>query len=200
MKPSLYYPVCPVHVNQIFGANPEYYARFLDKFGKPEKGHMGIDFQASHGQPVYAAHDGLAIYIKDDHGGEGVYNYDYQNGFVTIYWHLIGITDTNFPPPIPFDFRSHSVKAGDLIGFADNTGAPFESSGDHLHFGLAFIDEHGNFLNPDNGYGGCVDPQTYFNGTCAANISPLISLYQQLTKTLQGILTLLKSGRVTSQN
>lgn len=132
-----------------------------------QKGHPGIDFAASHGEPVYAAHGGAAIYIKDNDGGEGIWNY--ANGFITIMWHLIGDTDPKFPPPIPYDSKGvrTPVKKGDLVGYADNTGAPKESSGDHLHFGLLLTDANGIVLNQDNGTQGCVDPAPYLNGMYA---------------------------------
>lgn len=169
-KPILYYPVSPISVNQPFGANVAYYET---NFG--QKGHPGIDYAASHGQPVYAAHDGAAIYIKDSHGGEGIWNY--TDGFITIMWHLIGDTDPKFPPPISYDSKGvrTSVKKGDLIGYADNTGAPFESSGDHLHFGLMLTDDNGIVLNQDNGTQGCIDPTPYLNGEFAHPIDETAS-------------------------
>ena len=189
MKPILSYPVSPIHINQPFGANVAYYE---SRFGT--KGHMGIDFQASHGQPVYAAHDGAAIYIKDTHGGEGIWNY--AQGFITIYWHLIGDTDAKYPPPIPVQSGGvrTPVKAGDLIGYADNPGAPFESSGDHLHFGLMLTDEKGFILNQDNGFQGCVDPQPYFNGFFAKDIPEVESILYQIIPKLKQILTNLWSN------
>lgn len=185
MKPSLFYPVSPIKVIQPFGADPAYYAKFLDANGNPQKGHMGIDFQAAHGQSVYAAHDGNALYIKDAHGGEGIWNYG--EGFLTISWHLIGNSDTAYKLPIPFDNVSHPVKKGDLIGYADNTGAPYESSGDHLHFGLALTDEHNTILNQDNGYGGCVDPSPYFNGEFAHPIDEAVSETETVVQDIANI-------------
>lgn len=158
MKPHLAYPVSPISVNQPFGASVAYYEK---NFG--QKGHPGIDFQASHGEPVYAAHDGEVIAIKDAHGGEGLWNY--APGFITISWHLIGDTDPNYLPPIPFSTTGirTPVKKGDLIGYADNTGAPYESSGDHLHFGLMLTNAEGIVLNQDNGTQGCIDPKPYLD-------------------------------------
>ena len=60
-------------------------------------GHNGIDFNAYHGQPVYASHDGTCYPEIDDKGGNGVvirsdkaYEYESQEVyFKTIYWHLI---------------------------------------------------------------------------------------------------------------
>lgn len=172
MKFTLAYPVFPIHLNQSFGSNPAYYARFLDDNGNPVKGHSGIDFQAIHGQPVYAAHDGTARTVgPDEHGGQGVYiktNVPDNNGkyWNTIYWHLVGTTDPKFPQPFQ---GLKAVKKGDLIGYANNTGAPFESTGDHLHFGLAECDQYGNFRNRSNGFNGCQDSQPFFDGTYATD-------------------------------
>lgn len=180
MTPSLFYPVMPKALNQGFGENAAYYE---SHFGL--KGHNGLDLFATHGTPVYAAHTGNAIYLKDAHGGEGIYLY--AKGYLTEYWHLIGDTDKKFPTPIPFDNGYHQVSAGDLIGFADNTGAPFESSGDHCHFGLAFTDVQNQILNKDNGYAGFVDPTPYLNGQFAQNIPKPLSYLVFLLKAALGL-------------
>lgn len=164
MKISLKYPVSPVSVNQPFGANPEFYAD--PKYGGI-KGHNGIDFQALHGQPVYAAHDGVCYPEVDSSGGNGVVirtntTFDYgdtQVYFKSIYWHLVqddAVVKTG-----------DVVKAGDLIGYADSTGA---SSGDHLHFGLKpqlWNETNWIWYNPDqdNGFLGAIDPAPYFELT-----------------------------------
>lgn len=171
-KFDLAYPVSPIHLNQAFGANPAHYAKFLDDNGNPQKGHMGLDLQAYTGQPVYAAHDGFAFNVgPDDHGGEGVYVRttqpdDARNYHTTIYWHLLPRNNAQFPCPIQ---GSKVVKRGDQIGWADNSGAPFESSGTHLHLGLAVCDVNGNFKNRLNGFNGCIDAQPFFNGTYATD-------------------------------
>lgn len=203
-KLSLYYPVSPYHLNQEFGENPEYYARFHDAFGNPEKGHNGNDLMAFHGQPVYAAQDGIAQSAKDDHGGEGIYittqdYYDYKNiqsRYRMINWHLVGDTDPKYPPPIPLDMLPHPVQAGNLIGYADNTGAPFESSGDHLHFGLIPVDQAGNAQEPANGFNGCIDPQPFFNGQFSKNAPLVIANLQKQVSILQQIVNLWTSFKV----
>lgn len=195
MNPILYYPVKYFAINQLFGANPEYYAKFLDPFGQPQKGHPGLDLHATHGQPVYAAHDGSVIYIKDTHGGEGIYNF--STGFLTNYWHLIGDTDPLYPPPIPFDSQYHPVSAGDLIGYADNTGAPYESSGDHCHFGLAMTDTNNRVLNQENGYSGFVDPLPHFNGKYAQDIPKSLTYLKWLLGIAANLLSK-RSKTVTS--
>lgn len=166
------YPVFPVHLNQGFGSSPAYYAKFLDDFGNPEKGHPGLDWQAIHGQEIYSPHDGSAFTVgPDDHGGQGVYirttqpddSGDYHT---TILWHLIGDTDSKFSRPF---VGLKAVKKGDLVGYANNTGAPWESTGDHLHMGHALCDAQGHFKNRTNGFNGCVNPLPYFDGTYATD-------------------------------
>lgn len=200
---ELYHPVKPVIINQPFGGNADYYARFLDRFGKPEQGHMGIDFRAPHGTPVYAACDGMAHFERDEHGGEGIIintgpsTYKGQPAtYNVIYWHLCGDTDPNYPSPIPTDGKFYPVKAGDLIGHADNSGAPFESSGDHLHVGLIPFDMTGYPIEAHNGFNGCIDPATYFNGKYAEDIIVIITLQQRVIVLLQKMLDFLKPKTV----
>lgn len=195
-KLELFRPVDPYHLNQAFGANPEYYARFKDALGNPEKGHMGMDLMAMHGQSVYATVDGMATYTTDSHGGEGVYIFtdllEYANGtcnFNVINWHMIGDTDPQYPKP----FSAKQVKAGDLIGYADNTGAPFESSGDHLHLGLQPVDPKGRSLFVDNGFGGCIDPAPYLNQYYAKNAQAVLLNLQTQLSTLQKLVIALGS-------
>lgn len=198
MKLELFYPVKPLHINQGFGANPEYYARFLDRFGKPEKGHMGIDFEAAHGTPVYSACDGIAHYETDAHGGDGIVvhtnPFDYQNGqatFNVIYWHLCSKDDPKLRPLIPTDGTQVQVSVGQLLGYADNTGAPFESSGDHLHFGLVPFDPKGNAIEAANGFNGCIDPTPYFVGYFAQDADKVYTLYQTLISILRMLVGIL---------
>ncbi len=195
----LYFPVKPFSINQVFGGNPDYYAKFHDSFGNPLKGHNGLDLRASHGTPIYAPCDGLVHYEKDDHGGEGMVirtgRYAYKGGAATfnvIDWHCIGDTDTKFPPPIPLDGHSHIVKTGDLIAYADNTGAPYESSGDHNHVGLIAFDDAGRILDEDNGFDGRIDPTTFFTGIYAQDVPGLISYYTALVEVLRNIIGLKK--------
>lgn len=172
---KLSYAVSPMHINQVFGANPAYYARFKDMFGNPEKGHMGIDFQAPHGTPLYAPHDGTAKYVVDEHGGDGIH-LTFNDGawYTVILWHMCSKDDPKYPFQIPTD-KPTEVKKGQLLGYTDNSGAPFESSGDHLHFGLLPLKDDGiRILNPGNGFGGCIDAMPFFDGTYAQQTEPII--------------------------
>lgn len=197
----LYYPTSSILLNQGFGSNAAYYSRFHDSHGNPLKGHDGLDFFAQHGTPVYAACDGMCHFEKDSHGGEGMSihtttPYAFGNAvafFIVMNWHLIGDTDPKYPSPIPTDGKAYPVKAGDLIGYADNTGAPYESSGDHLHFGLFPVDDQENTLNIDNGFNGRIDPWPYFTGTYAQNVQLLIQKLSAAVPLLQKLVDYYKS-------
>jgi|SRR5882724_6454703 len=191
-KLTLYYPRKPFLINQVFGANPDYYSRFKDRYGFPEKGHPGLDLRAPHGEPIYAACDGLAHHAHDSHGGEGVVirtgRFAYKDGmasFDVVHWHLIGDTDSKYPSPIKIDGTSTLVKTGTLIGYADNTGAPFESSGDHLHLGLTPYNDSGDAIESTNGFNGCIDPTLYFTGYYAEDYDTLITKFRSLILILQ---------------
>jgi murein DD-endopeptidase MepM/ murein hydrolase activator NlpD len=188
MKFQLWYPVKPLNFNQKFGnIDPVYTNMGL-------AGHNGIDFMALHGQPVYASHDGTCYPEIDGTGGNGVVirtdeTFDYNGEQVhwkTIYWHLMkadAVVKTG-----------QKVKAGDLIGYADNTGT---STGDHLHFGLkpqAWNEESWSWYNPaqNNGYLGAIDPMPYFNGYFAQDKNLVISSYQKLLGLYQQLLSAIK--------
>lgn len=187
---SLFYPVQPLHVNQGFSNDPAYYAKFHDQFGNPYKGHDGIDFMAVHGQPVYAPVDGYATYSTDVNKGQGVIistteAYAYAGGtcyFQVLLWHLVGDSDEKFPKPF---VGTKLVQAGDLIGYANNTGAPNESSGDHLHMGVKPCDVNYKLLSPGNGFNGGIDPTPYFNGYFAESAQAVFSILMRIVGLLK---------------
>ncbi len=192
----LYYPVKPFNIIQPFGGNPGYYKKFKDKYGQSMKGHMGIDIEAAHGTPVYASVDGIIRFVRDEHGGEGMYintgarlYHNAGDSFDVIHWHLIGDTDPKYPPPLRTDGIWRSVKVGDLIGYADNTGAPFESTGDHLHLGLIPVDSTNGAIEAVNGFNGCIDPTPYLCGLYAEDVPGFISKLTALVEALRKYLT-----------
>lgn len=142
-------PLKDIFVVQPFGVN---YADFYKDLGM--KGHNGIDFRARHGCPVYAAHNGIILTAgTDNQGGNLVQIWDNINDFKTLYYHLLDWTVN----------QGQVVKAGDLIGHADNTG--IYTTGDHLHMGLKETIGGGNTKYSDNGYNGCIDPSPFFTST-----------------------------------
>lgn len=186
MKLKLSLPTIPYGLAQPFGVNGEYYR--LN--GINIAGHNGLDLRAFHGQPIYASHDGHAIYQDAGTGGQGVVvitdqRYEYKDSetyFKTIFWHMCDhVAEPKYASPIYLKQqeigtnKTVPVKAGDLIGYADNTGL---STGDHLHFGLKPIKSGkspysgdapdvmiGPWENvePNNGYGGAIDPMPYLD-------------------------------------
>lgn len=115
------------HITQRFGARPEVYK----EFGLP--GHEGLDFQAPTGSQIFACADGVVHEVRRDgnkdrkafpYGNQIRIRHETNEGeFLTIYAHLFSI---GVAP-------NQEVRAGDLIGIADETG---NSDGAHLHLTL----------------------------------------------------------------
>jgi len=184
---NLYRAVKSSHLNQAFGENlvcvkvdeygtairpfrvagglfpslcPPGYRRFYPLIGM--KGHNGRDWMAYHGEPVYfSATNGSADPIVgtcyteiDADGGKGVdivfQDPDTLEWFQLKEWHLLEQKV----------YDGQVIKSGDLIGYADSTGA---SGGDHLHNGLKPLNSNNLEKKkfPANGYTGAVDPVTY---------------------------------------
>lgn len=167
MKLKLEWPLKDVFVTQRFGTDPATYAEL------ELNGHNGVDFRAPHGTPVYASHDGLAVYQVDDRGGHGVVivtevPYEDENNvsylWKTLYWHLVdGLKEPKYKSPFQDKTGFTPVKVGDLIGYADNTGF---SNGSHLHYGLKAVTKGKAFgeyvtLNQNNGFKGAINPAPY---------------------------------------
>jgi len=182
MKLELYFPVKPWVVTQNFGENQ---LALYASYGL--KGHNGMDIRAYHGQPVYSAHDGEVVYAgADSSEGWGVVvrtlePRDYNGGTAyikSIYWHII--------KTIPVKV-GQKVKAGDLIGYADNTGA---STGDHLHFGIKPQSKGENdwtWWNTEqaNGYNGAINPAPYFNNYYAQDAQLVLGIYRKIIELLK---------------
>ena len=199
-KLMLFYPVRPMVANQSFGVvNPYYRAN-----GVPIDKHNGVDFKAAHGQPVFATHDGIAYRDVDSKGGHGVVlrtvePFEYNGEvvfFKTIYWHFC---DGDVEPSFSWAFQNGQiVKAGDLLGYADNTGL---STGDHLHFGLKPQKQgEPNFIwynvEQDNGLLGCIDPTPYFNGFFGESAKQVISIREQIINLQEQVNTLMHQTKL----
>jgi murein DD-endopeptidase MepM/ murein hydrolase activator NlpD len=177
---ELYRPVHTNHLNQGFGlANTApSMLPFYKELGL--NGHNGLDLATYHGEPIYFNVNSKGTVWKtevDNKGGLGVYILTSEAGkyYINIYWHLMN-----------FSCRAGQIlKAGDLIGRADNTGM---STGDHLHYGLKEVkmDSNGNpiTLNKDNGMLGAISPEPYWKNISIKdlvdNLTQQISLYQKV--------------------
>jgi murein DD-endopeptidase MepM/ murein hydrolase activator NlpD len=181
-KLELFYPVKdPINQGNLFGANPAEY--------KPlgQAGHPGNDFKSVTGTKVYAPCDGQAFWTSDSLGGSGLWiraTDSDGNNFNVILWHMpvLGTpgpdvaSASEYPFQIPTDRSFTAVKAGQFLGYSDNSGynpnpAESESTGPHLHMAVMPADKNWQALNPNNGFLGCVDPTPFYNGKFAEDIA-----------------------------
>lgn len=103
-------------------------ARLTQKFNPVKKRgkrrHLGIDLAAPKGTGVFAAHDGVVIYVGKGFRGFGkMILVENSAGWATLYAHLSQA----------HVIQGQSVRVGDSIAAVGNTG---RSSGPHLHFEL----------------------------------------------------------------
>ena len=96
----------------------------------------------------------------------------------------MGSKEPKYQSPIADKTGFVKVNNGDLIGYADNTGA---STGSHLHYGLKPVakgEGWGTYYNLEqkNGYNGAVDPQPYFDGYTPNDIANLTKDVEILTR------------------
>ena len=128
-------------VSQYFGQNPALYKRF------GLAGHNGIDFAMPSLTPILPGVDGVVLRVGFDDNGFGHFLqvWDKKQKIVCIYAHLSFVI----------------VKAGALVnryqvvGFSGSSGY---SSGPHLHFGIAPVNDKGQKVEPNNGYSGYINP------------------------------------------
>ncbi len=89
------------------------------------KMHYGIDMAAPAGTPIYATRTGV-VTVATYHWSAGNYvNINHADGYTSIYMHM-----THYIVNV-----GDYVSAGQIIGYVGNTGG---STGNHLHFGIAY--------------------------------------------------------------
>ncbi len=98
-----------------------------------ENGHLGTDFSAQIGDPVFASGSGIVEFAgqKDELGNTVIINH--ENGYVTSYSHLKDIRTR----------KGRTVEKGEIIGTVGKTG---NTSGPHLHY---TITKNGKELDPE---------------------------------------------------
>jgi murein DD-endopeptidase MepM/ murein hydrolase activator NlpD len=96
--------------------------------------HLGVDYAAATGTPVWAAADGRVKFAGRKGPNGNLVVIQHGGGFETAYAHLHRIRG---------GIRSGKrVKQRELIGYVGSTG---RSTGPHLHFAL---EKHGRFMDP----------------------------------------------------
>ena len=94
--------------------------------------HQGIDLGAPAGTPIVASRSGV-VTAATFSGSAGYYvSINHGDGFSSIYMHM-----TNYVVS-----AGQAVSAGQVIGYVGSTGI---STGNHLHFGIAY---NGAYVNP----------------------------------------------------
>ena len=150
------------------GALPPGYESLYTRSGL--KGHDGVDLWIVSGEEVYAATSGIVV-VSQPAAENPVRGNNIE--LVSEDQRLFKAREAY--AQVAAEFYAYScychlkeclvqagdrVDAGQLIGYADNTGT---SSGDHLHFELkAVTRESGAYkIAALNGYNGCTDPSDY---------------------------------------
>ena len=117
-----------------------------DPFTKARKRHLGMDFSAPKGTPVYATGDGVVIRADQSAAGYGRHiEINHGFGYQTMYAHLSKYNVR----------RGQHVKRGDIIGFVGSTG---RSTAPHLHYEVI---KNGEKINPINFYYGNLSPEEF---------------------------------------
>jgi LysM repeat protein len=103
--------------------------KVLSKYGpRGRRAHNGTDISLAHGQPVYAAFDGIVRLSRWNSGGYGnIVIIRHPNGLETYYGHLSRRAVT----------ADEWVRAGQVIGYGGRTG---RASTNHLHFEVRYFD------------------------------------------------------------
>ncbi len=196
MKLQLSFPIKPCHDIQSFGLNYVNYQQLLGLKGHPGQDLVSLDgdianwpyntsgANISYGKTIHSSCDGVVSSLENDtNGGFTVvvatepFDYlDKQVPYKIIYAHCI-----------PGSFRvkvGDKVKLGDPLALCGDSGViPGEPDSHpdkaHVHFGVkpaelmpAVGEEPAWYRNieQDNGYGGAIDPATFWSGKFAEDV------------------------------
>ena len=96
--------------------------------------HQGVDLDTGTGDRVGATRAGVVTFAGWGNAAGNYVVIDHRDGFTSIYMHLSYYTVS----------AGQVVSAGEMIGATGSTGV---STGDHLHFGIAY---NGVYVNPCN--------------------------------------------------
>ncbi len=96
--------------------------------------HLGVDYAANHGTPVWSVADGTVVFRGRNGGLGNTIKVRHRSGYETVYGHL-----SSFPRNLPNGAR---VRQKQVIGYVGSTGL---STGPHLHFMFTL---NGKNVNP----------------------------------------------------
>lgn len=138
----------PPYVTQWFAVNRHIYSQW------GLAGHEGIDIRAPDGYEIYSIFDGTVYRVEPNEvGAYGIQvrvQHDTPEGlFKSIYAHLKAVNVA----------VGDAVKAGDLLGLADNTG---NSYGAHLHLSIKLVGSFSWLSNESNVRNEMINPVPYF--------------------------------------
>ncbi len=104
--------------------------KVLSKYGpRGRRAHNGTDISVAHGQPIYAAFDGIVRVSRWNSGGFGnIVIIRHPNDLETYYSHLSRRAVV----------ADEWVRAGQVIGYGGRTG---RASANHLHFETRYFDQ-----------------------------------------------------------
>ena len=122
------------------------YGYRIDPIYKTRKFHVGMDFSAPTGTPIYSTGDGKVTRADSRSSGYGRHvRIDHGYGYLTLYGHMSKILVR----------PGQTIKRGEIIGYVGNTG---KSVGPHLHYE---VHKNGKAVNPVNFYFNDLSPEEY---------------------------------------
>jgi murein DD-endopeptidase MepM/ murein hydrolase activator NlpD len=140
--PGKYYDERGQAISKTMLKTPLRYVRISSKFDLKrfhpilhrEKAHLGIDYAAPVGTPVWASASGRVVEAQMKRGSGNTVVIAHPNGLATRYYHL-----SRFARGLR---AGQLVRQKDVIGYVGTTGL---STGPHLHFSLT---RNGAFVDP----------------------------------------------------
>jgi murein DD-endopeptidase MepM/ murein hydrolase activator NlpD len=141
-KPGKYYDEHGLAISKTMLKTPLRYVRISSKFDRKrfhpilhvEKAHLGIDYAAPQGTPVWASASGRVVEVGLKRGSGNTIVLAHTNGLSTRYYHL-----SRYARGLHV---GQQVKQKEVIGFVGMTGL---ATGPHLHFSVT---KNGAFVDP----------------------------------------------------
>ncbi len=141
-KPGKYYDDHGLAISKTMLKTPLRYVRISSKFDRKrfhpilhvEKAHLGIDYAAPQGTPVWASASGRVVEVGLKRGSGNTIVLAHANGLSTRYYHL-----SRYARGLHV---GQLVRQKEVIGFVGMTGL---ATGPHLHFSVT---KNGAFVDP----------------------------------------------------